>query len=211
MRRRGDTLREHILWAASEVFLDGGFERASMDVVAGRAQTSKTSLYAHFQSKEKLFQAFLGMIRGIVLEHLKTPGDYPGPPAEAVTQFCGRYLEILLFDNSIRLCRVSLAETTRFPEGAGRYFDLVFTAVQARLGDYLATSLGLSPEAAAGAAERLLGQILYPRFSRVLFGLEPPAKQFDPDGLAADFDLRPIRRAVANVLGSLPEHSAGTR
>src|SRR5580698_6907535 len=52
MTRRGDTLREHILWTAKEVFLEMGFERASMDVVANRAQTSKRSLYAHFQSKE---------------------------------------------------------------------------------------------------------------------------------------------------------------
>src|ERR1700704_2001960 len=33
------------------------FERASMDVVAARAETSKRSLYAHFESKEKLFLA----------------------------------------------------------------------------------------------------------------------------------------------------------
>jgi hypothetical protein len=29
------------------------FKRASMGVVAGRAETSKRSLYAHFENKEK--------------------------------------------------------------------------------------------------------------------------------------------------------------
>jgi len=57
MARRGDKLREHILWTAKDVFLEMGFERASMDVVASRAETSKRSLYAHFESKEKLFLA----------------------------------------------------------------------------------------------------------------------------------------------------------
>ena len=33
MSRRGDKLREHILEAAKDVFLEMGFERASMDVV----------------------------------------------------------------------------------------------------------------------------------------------------------------------------------
>jgi AcrR family transcriptional regulator len=42
--RRGDELREHIVWAAKDVFLEMGFERASMDVVAARAATSKRSL-----------------------------------------------------------------------------------------------------------------------------------------------------------------------
>jgi hypothetical protein len=37
MARRGDALREHILWVAKEVFLELGFERASMDDVGSRA------------------------------------------------------------------------------------------------------------------------------------------------------------------------------
>jgi AcrR family transcriptional regulator len=202
MSRRGDTLREHILWTAREVFLEVGFERASMDVVASRAGTSKTSLYAHFESKEKLFGAFLQLIREVVLDHLKTPGDHPGPPEKALTAFCARYLEILLFEKSIQLCRLVLAEATRFPEGAQQLFDATFTEVQARLSGYLRTAAGLSPQASDKAAQQLLGQLLYPRYQRALFGIDPLAKDFDPAALAADFDLKPIRAAVASVLGS---------
>ena len=32
MARRGDSLTEHILWTAKDVFLEMGFERASMDL-----------------------------------------------------------------------------------------------------------------------------------------------------------------------------------
>jgi hypothetical protein len=32
MARRGEKLSEHILWTAKNVFLEMGFERASMDV-----------------------------------------------------------------------------------------------------------------------------------------------------------------------------------
>ena len=35
---RGDQLSEHILWIAKNVFLEVGFERASMDVIAARAK-----------------------------------------------------------------------------------------------------------------------------------------------------------------------------
>ena len=47
--------------------------------------------------------------------------------ADALVMFCGRYLEILLFEGSIQMCRVSMAETERFPEQAAQYFDVLFT------------------------------------------------------------------------------------
>jgi hypothetical protein len=61
------------------------------------------------------------------------PGDYSEKPAEALVLFCGRYLEILLYEGSIQMCRLSMAETERFPEGMAQYFDVLFTQVHARL------------------------------------------------------------------------------
>src|SRR3984957_16571278 len=118
MARRGSVLREHILWVAKDVFLEMGFERASMDVVAARAETSKRSLYAHFENKEKLFLAVIELVRGLFLTSLKMPGDYSDKPAEALVMFCSRYLEIMLYERSIQMCRVTMAESSRFPEGA---------------------------------------------------------------------------------------------
>jgi len=202
MARRGDQLREHILWIAKDVFLELGFERASMDVVAGRAETSKRSLYAHFESKQKLFLAVIDLVRGLFLDRLKLPGDYSEEPAEALALFCGRYLEILIYEGSIQMCRVSMAETERFPEQAAQYFDVLFTQVHERLSAYLNTALGVSAQASADGAQRLLGQVLYPRFPRALFGLDALAASLD-DALAPDFDLTPIRKAVADLIASL--------
>jgi AcrR family transcriptional regulator len=204
--RRGDKLREHILWIAKDVFLEMGFERASMDVVAGRAETSKRSLYAHFESKEKLFLAVIDLVRGLFLSRLRMPADYSEKPAEALAMFCGRYLEILLYQGSIQMCRVSMAETARFPEGAAQYFDVLFTQVHARLSAYLKTALGLSARSSAEAAHRLLGQVLYPRFPRALFGMDRLAESFDREALAPDFDLKPIRKAVTALIESLQKH-----
>jgi AcrR family transcriptional regulator len=200
MARRGDELREHILWAAKDVFLELGFERASMDVVASRAATSKRSLYAHFESKEKLFLAVIELVRGLFLSRLKLPSDYSEKPGEALVMFCGRYLEILLYEGSIRMCRVSMAESERFPEGAREYFDVLFTQVHTRLSAYLKATFGLSAKASAEAAQRLLGQVLHPRFPRALFGMDELAESFDDDALAPDFDLKSIRKAVADLM-----------
>ena len=206
MARRGDKLREHILWIAKDVFLEMGFERASMDVVAGRAETSKRSLYAHFESKEKLFLAVIDLVRGLFLSRLRMPGDYSKRPAEALAMFCGQYLEILLYQGSIQMCRVSMAETARFPEGAAQYFDVLFTQVHARLSAYLKATFGLSARTSAEAAHKLLGQVLYPRFPRALFGMDRLAESFDREALAPDFDLKPIRKAVTALIESLQKH-----
>jgi AcrR family transcriptional regulator len=204
--RRGDKLREHILWTAKDVFLEVGFERASMDVVANRAETSKRSLYAHFESKEKLFLAVIELVRGLFLSRLRLPGDYSGKPADALVKFCGRYLEVLLYESQIRMIRVSMAEAERFPEQAAQYFDVLFTQPNARLRAYLKTTFALSVRDSAEAAHRLLGQVLYPRLPRALFGLDDLATSFDREALSPDFDLKPIRKAVADLIESLDEH-----
>ncbi|NWG22994.1 MAG: TetR/AcrR family transcriptional regulator [Pseudorhodoplanes sp.] len=206
MARRGDQLREHILWTAKDVFLEMGFERASMDVVAARAQTSKRSLYAHFESKEKLFLAVIEFVRGLFLTRLKMPGDYADKPAEALTLFCARYLEILLYQASIQMCRVSMAETARFPEGAASHYDVMFTEVQSRLSAYLKVAFGLPARTSADAAQRLLGQLLYPRLLRALFGMDEPVRSLGRDDMPPAIDLRPVRKVVAELIESLPKH-----
>jgi AcrR family transcriptional regulator len=204
MARRGEELREHILWTAKDVFLEMGFERASMDVVAARAATSKRSLYAHFESKEKLFLAVIEFVRGLFLRRLKMPADYSEKPAEALTLFLGRYLETLLYEPSIQMCRVSMAETARFPVGAAQHFDVMFTEANSRLTAYLKESFGLPARASAEAAERLLGQLIYPRLLRALFGLEKLAESFED--AAAAVDLKPIRKAVTELMRSLEKN-----
>jgi transcriptional repressor AefR-like protein len=93
------------------------------------------------------------------------------------------------------MCRVSMAETERFPEQAAQYFDVLFTQVHARLSAYLKTTFGLSARASAEAAHRLLGQVLYPRFPRALFGMDRLAESFDREALARDFGLKPISQS----------------
>jgi AcrR family transcriptional regulator len=204
MARRGDKLREHILWVAKDVFLEMGFERASMDVVASRAETSKRSVYAHFENKEKLFLAVIELVRGLFLNRLRMPSDYSDKPAEALTMFCGRYLEILLYRASIQMIRVSIAEAERFPEQATEYFDQLFTQVHGRVDAYLKTTFKLSAAASREAAHRLLAALLYPRLSRALFGVDELAKDFDREALVPGIDLKPIRKAVTDLLDSLP-------
>lgn len=201
MARRGEELRNHILFVAKDVFLETGFERASMDVVATRAATSKRSLYAHFESKDKLFLAVVNLSRELYLGKLKTPDAYGEDPTEAVVLFCGRFLQLLLRKPALGTCRLGIAEAERIPEASTRYYDAVFTSAQERLATFLNRRHGLGPQASDDIAQRLLGRAVYPRLFRALFGVEEPLDPaVDEASLATDIDLTPIRAAVAALL-----------
>lgn len=206
MARRGGELREHIRWTAKDVFLELGFERASMDVVASRAATSKRSLYAHFESKEGLFLAVIELVRGLFLNRVGKPGDYPGEPADALVMFCSRYLETLIHEGSIQMFRLTAAETARFPAGAAQYFDVIFTEVEARVSAYLSDMFTSPPSLSDEIASNLLGRTLYPRLPRALFGIDQLAKSLD-ESLSPYFDVRQIREAVADAVRGFQRHS----
>jgi AcrR family transcriptional regulator len=201
--KRGDKLREHILYVAKDVFLEMGFERASMDAIAARAETSKRTLYAHFENKEKLYLAVIELVRGLFLSKLKMPADYPGDREESLVQFCGRYLEILLYAPSLQMCRLSIAEAERFPEASSQHFSVIFSEPHQRLSAYLKNQFGLSEKASTEAAQKLLGRILYPRYSRALFGVEELSGKLDDETMRPDIDLKPVRKAVAELLEEL--------
>ncbi len=173
-----------------------------MDVIAARAETSKRTLYAHFESKENLYLEIIELIREMSLSKLKMPGEYSEDPAEALVLFCGRFLEGLLFTWTIRMCRMCIAEAERFPAGAARYFDVIFSVPHERLRAYLEEAFGLSEAASSEAAQELLSRLIHPRFSRALFGLDTLSEQLDEE-ISADFDLGPVREAVAELIASL--------
>jgi AcrR family transcriptional regulator len=201
--RRGGELREHILKAAKDVFLEMGYERASMDVVAARAETSKRTLYAHFESKDKLFLAVVDLVRELYLGRLQTPEEYSDDSAEAVVLFCGRFLQLLLWQPALRTCRLSIAEAERLPEASAQYFDAIFTVTHARLAAFLDQRYELAPRAGSDVARALLGHTVYPQLFRALLGVEEPLK--DPPEettITVDVDLAPIRSAVAALLPS---------
>jgi AcrR family transcriptional regulator len=196
-QRRGEELRHHILHVAKDVFLSQGYERASMDTVAAQAGTSKRSLYAHFESKDKLFLAVLDHVRELYLGRLRTPGDYADEPIEAVTRFCGRFLQLMTWEPQILTCRLTIAEAERLPASSRAYFDAIFTSTQDRLAAYLAQQGLLSPPEAAALAADLLARTVLPRLFRTLLNVEPPAKDNPGDTLLAeDAGLSAIRQLV---------------
>ncbi|HEY3503501.1 MAG TPA: TetR/AcrR family transcriptional regulator [Actinocatenispora sp.] len=200
-QRRGEHLRRHVLFTAKDVFLEAGYERASMDTVAARAGTSKRSLYAHFESKDKLFLAVLDLVRELYLDNLGTPDAYADEPAEAVALFCGRFLQLVTWEPQVRICRLSIAAAGRLPASAVAYHDAMFASTHGRLTAYLTERWGL-PDAAAPAGD-LLTRAVLPRLFRTLLAVDEPISREAAPGEAAltdDVDLAAIRDLVRAVL-----------
>jgi hypothetical protein len=97
-----------------------------------------------------------------------------------------------------------MAETARFPEGAAQHYDVMFTEVTTRLAAYLRATFHVSARASLDVAHQLLGQLLFPRLTRALFGLEDLVDRFDEHAVSAKIDVRAIRKVVTNVVESLP-------
>jgi len=200
-QRRGEELRRHILFVAKDVFLETGYERASMDTVAVRAETSKRSLYAHFESKDKLFLAVLDLIRELYLSALKTPDAYSEDPVDAVTLFCGRFLQLMVWEPQVRTCRLSIAEAERLPGSSNAYFDHIFASTYERLSSYLSARYAMDHVRSRALAEDLLDHAVLPRLLRTLLNVGDVSKDKPEDAdLAQDVDLSAIRRLVSAAL-----------
>ncbi|WP_143172576.1 TetR/AcrR family transcriptional regulator [Actinacidiphila paucisporea] len=174
---------------------------ASMDALAARASTSKRTLYAHFESKDKLFLAVVDLVRDLYLDRLRTPGEYADDDTEEVVLYCGRFLQMLLWEPTVRMCRLGIAEAERLPEASARYYEAIFDSAHQRLADHLGLRYGLPPADSTRVAHDLIGRTLHPRFTRALFGTgQLLTERPERESIATDVDLAPIRAAVAAAL-----------
>jgi TetR/AcrR family transcriptional repressor of mexJK operon len=110
--RRKDRIAA-ILKAAEEVFVTQGYEAASVDAIARRANASKATIYAHFGNKMGLFEAIVVSYR----EDVQLSLHDPRMPAEEVLRRLGtRILELLLSPSVIALYRMMVAKGTDMPD-----------------------------------------------------------------------------------------------
>jgi len=118
-KSRQQRTRDAIVSAAAVVFLKNGFLGTSMDEIAGTADVSKQTVYAHFQSKEVLF---LDVVRGMTGlagdEHQKQVAEPQDdrPIAEYLLEYAELQLTIVMTPKLMQLRRLVIGEAGRFPE-----------------------------------------------------------------------------------------------
>ena len=111
--------RALIVRAATELFLELGYDRASLARIAEGAGVSKVTLFKQFPTKAALFDA-------IVTESWAGTDGLELPPAgdldRGLTAIGQRYAELLTRPEMTDLFRIVIAELPRFPELANAQF-----------------------------------------------------------------------------------------
>jgi AcrR family transcriptional regulator len=115
-RAAKDERRDAIVAIAHEAFLANGYAGTSMSAIAARLGGSKGTLYNYFASKEELFAAVIERKSEQVLSFLYDAEIEGGDLGSALTQFCRRFLELALAEDTIATFRLVTAECARFPE-----------------------------------------------------------------------------------------------
>lgn len=120
---RGVARRQAFLEAAREVFLEHGYEAASVNDVVRSAGGSLATLYAQFGNKEGLFLAFMQDQHDRFAREMRPPGGLEGLPLEEALQVVGEhFLRRLLQRDSLSFFRVMVSEGRKLPAPMRRYF-----------------------------------------------------------------------------------------
>ncbi len=128
--------RRQILDGARKVFMDLGFDGASMGEIARSAGVSKGTLYVYFADKNRLFEA-------IVEETALEQGEIAfnsGPADDAATtlsEFGAAYIGMILRPDGGSAIRTVMAIAERMPEVGRRYYERVLQKTIDRLAGHL--------------------------------------------------------------------------
>src|ERR1700680_5224731 len=108
--------RRQILDGAKRVFMDLGFDGASMGEIARSAGVSKGTLYVYFADKNRLFEA---IVEEKALEQGKVAFNFD-PERDvttALTEFGQAYIQLLCRPGGGSATRTAMAIAERKPEG----------------------------------------------------------------------------------------------
>jgi AcrR family transcriptional regulator len=107
---------EAILEAAGQLFREHGYGAVSMDQIAREAGVSKATVYAHFESKDRLFAAMVHNACRVYAEGLMPAVTEMEDVRAALTHICREIERFLLSPKTLGIYRVIIAEGPRFPE-----------------------------------------------------------------------------------------------
>lgn len=137
MRVKTDKRRAAILAAASEVFREAGYARASMAMISSRIGGSKGTLYGYFKSKEELFAAvMMATIEEQASQVVSLLQDSDENIFTVLCRFGEAYLALLTSAEGLSIMRTVIAESGNSPLGSILFTEGPETAWK-EISDYL--------------------------------------------------------------------------
>jgi TetR/AcrR family transcriptional regulator, mexJK operon transcriptional repressor len=136
LESRSDRKRKVLLLAATELFLDKGYDGTSMDDVAAKAAVSKPTVYKYFSDKERLFaeivRATTSEIDGLMRLVAETMAAQTSLESGLIL-LARRFIGALMQPRILRLRRLVMANAERFPDVGRSWYEQGFERVLATL------------------------------------------------------------------------------
>ncbi|MBV8456343.1 MAG: TetR/AcrR family transcriptional regulator [Acetobacteraceae bacterium] len=170
-------IENRILDAAAKVFLERGFEAASMDEIADVARAGKPTIYARFPGKEALFGAVMAhRLRQKLEESVVASGS---TLEERLATIATALLHKVLDPEWVALLRWTIAEARRFPDLARSVNRMARERGTEAIAGILAELAGSDPSLPLPAfaadkinatTQRFVHLVVLPMLIRALFG-----------------------------------------
>lgn len=179
--------RRVIMEAATTAFLRGGYLGTSMDEIAALAAVSKRTVYNHFTDKEQLFTDIIlttsDQVVGELVQTATLALEETDDAERDLRELARALITAICQPEVLRLRRLVIGETDRFPELGRTYWERGFERGLATLAgklQQLAERGLLRLEDPLLAAQQFAGMILWVPVNRVMFCGEdaalPPAE-----------------------------------
>lgn len=102
-KSEAEETRNRLLQAGLEVFLEKGFDRASLEEIAQRVEMTRGAVYWHFKDKQRLFEELVTERLNPAQAHLERMlAEKETPPLQKITSFVKLLLQLLAEDEAFR-------------------------------------------------------------------------------------------------------------
>jgi AcrR family transcriptional regulator len=172
-------VEKRILDAARKVFLERGFDGASIDEIAEAARSGKPTIYARFPGKEALFKAVVMQTVAANVARIEALVPAGATIEERLRGVAVTALQWILLSDSIGLMRVAVAEAPRFPDLASSVYAMARERggqavarllAEAAQSDELGALTAFAPEHVIATTRLFQDLVILPLAIRALFG-----------------------------------------
>jgi AcrR family transcriptional regulator len=181
--RRGRKF-DQVLEGARDVFMKDGFEGASVDDIARAANVSKATLYSYFPDKRLLFSEVAQAECRRQADMALVDIDTNAAPREVLTAAGNRMMGFILSDFGQQMFRISVAESSRFPELGRSFYERGPMVVRGVLVEYLRCAISrgeLAIDDIELAADQFAELCKADLFPKIVFGIDAKFNAADID------------------------------
>ncbi len=133
--------RKQIIDGARRVFIDMGFDAASMNDITREAGVSKGTIYVYFANKEELFEALIECERQTIFANLYDALESEGDIREVLIRYGIALALKITFPTVLKAQRTVISICERMPELGVRFYERGPKRGHDKLAEYLARAV----------------------------------------------------------------------